>query len=221
LTEQAPHADEAASTGYRFDPDHPVPTIGGGVSKRLSDGAYDQRERSDMPGSRPPFLPLRARSDVLVFETAPLPDDVTIAGPVEVNLFAASAGTDTDFTAKLVDVYPPSEGFPRGFDMNLTDGILRASYRDKSPVRRLLVPGQVYPLLIRPFDTANVFKKGHRIRIDISSSNFPRFDVNPNTGEPLGSNRLKIAVDNTVFHEPQHPSRVSLWVMPRPAEAAP
>ena len=220
LTNQEPRADEAASTTYRFDPDHPVPTIGGGVSKRLSDGAYDQRERPDMPGSRPPFLPLRARSDVLVFETAPLARDVAVAGPVEVTLFAASAGTDTDFTAKLIDVYPPSEGFPRGFDMNLTDGILRASYRDKSPVRRLLVPGQVYSLLIRPFDTANVFKKGHRIRIDISSSNFPRFDVNPNTGEPLGANRREIAVDNTVFHEPQRPSRVSLWIMPsRPGAA--
>jgi putative CocE/NonD family hydrolase len=158
---------------------------------------------------------------VLVFETAPLPQDVAVAGPVEVTLFAASTGTDTDFTAKLIDVYPPSDGFPRGFDMNLTDGILRASYRDKSPVRRLLVPGQAYSLLIRPFDTANVFKKGHRIRIDVSSSNFPRFDVNPNTGEPLGANRLEIAVDNTIFHDPQRQSRVSLWIMPRPAAAAP
>jgi putative CocE/NonD family hydrolase len=221
LTNEEPRADEAASTTYRFDPDHPVPTLGGGVSKRLSDGAYDQRERTDMPGSRPPFLPLRARADVLVFETAPLPQDVAVAGPVEVTLFAASTGTDTDFTAKLIDVYPPSDGFPRGFDMNLTDGILRASYRDKSPVRRLLVPGQAYSLLIRPFDTANVFKKGHRIRIDVSSSNFPRFDVNPNTGEPLGANRLEIAVDNTIFHDPQRQSRVSLWIMPRPAAAAP
>ena len=142
------------------------------------------------------------------------PDDVTVAGPVEVTLFAASTGTDTDYTAKLIDVYPPSESFPQGFDMNLTDGILRASYREKSPTRRLLVPGQVYSLLIRPFDTANVFKKGHRIRLDISSSNFPRFDVNPNSGEPLGSNRRQIEVDNTVYHDPEHRSAVSLWLMP-------
>jgi putative CocE/NonD family hydrolase len=213
LTDKTPQAGERLSTTYRFDPDHPVPTIGGGVSKRLQDGAYDQRERSDMPGSRSPFLPLRARSDILVFETAPLQDDVTVAGPVEVTLFAASTGTDTDFTAKLIDVYPPSESFPQGFDMNLTDGILRASYREKSPTRRLLVPGQVYSLLIRPFDTANVFKKGHRIRLDISSSNFPRFDVNPNSGEPLGSNRRQIEVDNTVYHDPEHRSAVSLWLM--------
>lgn len=214
LSATSPQAGERDSTTYRFDPDHPVPTIGGGVSKRLLDGAYDQRERPDMPGSRAPFLPLRARRDVLVFETAPLPDDVTVAGPVEITLFAASTGTDTDFTAKLIDVYPPSETFPQGFDMNLTDGILRASYRERSPTRRLLVPDQVYSLLIRPFDTANVFKKGHRIRLDISSSNFPRFDVNPNTGEPLGSNRRQAAVDNTVYHDARHASAVSLWLMP-------
>jgi putative CocE/NonD family hydrolase len=214
LSEQRPASAESAHTTYRFDPRHPVPTIGGGVSKRLQDGAYDQRERPDMPGSRAPFLPLRARSDILVFETAPLESDVAVAGPVEVTLYASSSGIDTDFTAKLVDVYPPSADFPQGFDMNLTDGILRASYRDKSPVRRLLVPGESYRLIIRPFDTANVFKRGHRIRLDISSSNFPRFDVNPNTGEPLGMNRRQMEVDNTVYHEPQRPSAVTLWVMP-------
>jgi putative CocE/NonD family hydrolase len=214
LSDKAPLAAEAASTTYRFDPEHPVPTIGGGVSKRLQDGAYDQRERPDMPSSRPPFLPLRSRGDILVFETPPLQEDVTIAGPVEITLFASSTGTDTDFTAKLVDVYPPSDSYPQGFDMNLTDGILRASYRDKSPTRRLLVPGQIYSLLIHPFDTANVFKKGHRIRLDISSSNFPRFDVNPNTGEPLGANRRYIGVDNTVYHDPEHRSAVTLWLVP-------
>jgi putative CocE/NonD family hydrolase len=213
LTDKQPLAAEISSTTYRFDPDHPVPTIGGGVSRRLMDGAYDQRERSDMPGSRPPFLPLRARSDILVFETPPLAEDVTVSGPVEITLFASSTGTDTDFTAKLIDVYPPSDSFPQGFDMNLTDGILRASYRDDSPTRRLLAPGQTYQLLIRPFDTANVFKKGHRIRLDISSSNFPRFDVNPNTGEPLGANRRQIAVDNTILHDPEHPSAVTLWLI--------
>ena len=100
--------------------------------------------------------------------------------------------------------------------MNITDGILRASYRDDSPSRKLLEPGRVYRLMIRPFDTANVFKKGHRIRLDISSSNFPRFDVNPNTGEPLGANRLTMAVDNTVYHDAAHASAVKLWVAPTP-----
>jgi len=153
---------------------------------------------------------------VLVFETEPLAEDVVVAGPVEVSLYAASTGVDTDFTAKLVDVYPPNADFPRGFDMNLTDGILRASYRDDAKLRKLVKPGQVYRLVIRPFDTANLFRKGHRIRLDISSSNFPRFDVNPNTGEPLGANRRWLAVDNTVFHDAKRASALTLSLMPKP-----
>jgi hypothetical protein len=183
------------------------------VSKRLKDGAYDQRERPDMPGSRPPYLPLRARNDVLVFQTEILEQDVVLAGPVEVTLYVSSTASDTDFTAKLVDVYPPSADFATGFDMNLTDGIVRASYRDRSHTRRLLTPGRIYGVLIRPFDTANVLKKGHRLRLDISSSNFPRFDVNPNTGEALGMNRLVKTADNTIYHNVGHPSAVKLYVM--------
>ena len=121
-----------------------------------------------------------------MFQTEPLEDDLVVIGPIEVVLFASSTAVDTDFTAKLIDVYPPSEDFPGGFDMNISDALVRASYRDDRPMRDLIEPGRIYRLVIRPFATANVFKKGHRIRVDISSSNFPRFDVNPNTGEPLG-----------------------------------
>jgi putative CocE/NonD family hydrolase len=167
-----------------------------------------------MPGSRPPYLPLRARSDVLVFESEPLKEDLVVAGPVEVTLYASSTGVDTDFTAKLVDVYPASESFPQGFDMNLTDAILRASYRDDAKTRKLLKPGGIYKLTLRPFDTANVFQKGHRIRVDVSSSNFPRFDVNPNTGEPLGLSRRMITVDNTIYHDAKRASAIKLSVMP-------
>jgi putative CocE/NonD family hydrolase len=213
LNAHAPASPEQASTTFQFDPAHPVPTIGGGVSRRLMDGAYDQRERPDMPGSRPPYLPLRARNDVLVFESEILQQDVVLAGPVEVTLYASSTATDTDFTAKLIDVYPPSADFPTGFDMNLTDGIVRASYRDRSETRQLLAPGKIYGMVIRPFDTADVVKKGHRIRLDISSSNFPRFDVNPNTGEPLGMNRLMKTAENTLYHDSGHPSAVKLYVM--------
>jgi putative CocE/NonD family hydrolase len=215
LNAQAP-ASPQQSTAFQFDPVHPVPTIGGGVSRRLKDGAYDQRERPDMPGSRPPYLPLRARNDVLVFESEILKQDLVLAGPVEVTLYASSNATDTDFTAKLIDVYPPSSDFPIGFDMNLTDGIVRASYRDRSQTRQLLVPGKIYSIVIRPFDTANVVKKGHRIRLDISSSNFPRFDVNPNTGEPLGMNRLMKTAENTIYHDRSHLSAVKLYVLPSP-----
>ena len=214
LNRRAPTATETAATTLRFDPAHPVPTIGGGVSKRLKDGAYDQRERPDMPGSRVPYLPLRARADVLVFESEILKQDLVLAGPVEVTLFASSTATDTDFTAKLIDVYPPSADFPGGFDMNLTDGIVRASYRDHFETRRLLEPGKIYSIVVRPFDTANVIKRGHRLRLDISSSNFPRFDVNPNTGEPLGLNRSTKIAENTIYHDPAHASAVKLFLLP-------
>jgi putative CocE/NonD family hydrolase len=210
LTTRAPEASEHESTVYTFDPAHPVPTIGGGVSRRLKDGAYNQRERPDFPGSRAPYLPLRSRSDVVVFETQPLAEDVALVGPIRVELFAASTGVDTDFTAKLVDVYPPNPSFPQGFDMNLTDGIIRARYRGGALRQQLMEPGKVYQFVIQPFDTANVFKRGHRIRVDISSSNFPRFDVNPNTGEPLGMNRNQMAVRNSIYHSPKFASRIML-----------
>ena len=149
-----------------------------------------------------------------MFETEPLTEDVTVEGPVQVTLSASSNATDTDFTAKLLDVYPPSESFPQGFDMNLTDGILRARYRDNAKTQKLMQPGEIYTLTIKPFDTANVFKKGHRIRLDISSSNFPRFDINPNTGEPLGRNRRMAIADNTIYYDPTHPSSLLLFIAP-------
>lgn len=219
LSQDKPAVQESSTT-YTFDPADPVQTIGGSVSARVGDGAFDQRERDDFPGAKPPYLPLSARSDVLVFRTAPLAEDVVIAGPIDVVLFASSSAVDTDFTAKLIDVYPPTEDFPAGFDMNLSDALVRASYRDDRATRDLIEPGKVYRLVIRPFATANVFKKGHRIRLDVSSSNFPRFDVNPNTGEPLGENRRAVAADNTVYHDAARASHVLLPLLPgRPAAA--
>lgn len=211
---------EKSSTTYTFEPENPVPTIGGNVSARVGDGAFDQRERADFPGSRSPFLPLRSRRDVLVFQTDPLTEDMVVVGPIEVVLFASSSAIDTDFTAKLVDVYPPSEDFPSGFDMNISDALVRASYRGDRHSRDLIEPGQVYRLVVRPFPTANVFKRGHRIRLDISSSNFPRFDVNPNTGEPLGENRRMIDADNTIYHEAGNASHITLPLLPSLPDAA-
>ena len=203
-----------ASTTYSFDPRHPVPTIGGGSSARLKDGAYNQREDQRFPPSAAPFLPLRSRSDVVVFQTEPLTEDVTVIGPITVVLHASSSRTDTDFTAKLIDVYPSSLDWPAGFDMNLTDAIVRGRYRATRDHAVLLTPRRVYPFTIEPFPTANVFKKGHRIRVDISSSNFPRFDVNPNTGEPLGLNRRLVTADNTVHHSAVYPSHIVLPIAP-------
>ena len=206
--------ERKSSTTYSYDPTHPVPTIGGGASARLKDGAYDQREGTRFPPSRPPYLPLRSRADVVVFQTEPLADDMTVIGPIVVTLHASSNRTDTDFTAKLIDVYPPSDTWPGGFDMNLTDAIVRGRYRATRDHAVMLVPGTIYPFAIEPFPTANVFKKGHRIRVDISSSNFPRFDANPNTGEPLGRNRRSIIADNTIHHSAAYPSHIVLPLAP-------
>ncbi len=200
------------STTYTFDPAHPVPTIGGGSSARLKDGAYDQREDPRFPPSAAPFMPLRARRDVVVFQTGPLTEDVTVIGPITVRLHASSNRTDTDFAAKLVDVYPPSPRWPGGFDLNLTDAIVRGRYRATRDHQVLLKPGEVYEFTIAPFPTANVFKKGHRIRVDISSSNFPRFDVNPGTGEPLGKNTRMVTQENTLHHSARYASHIVLPV---------
>lgn len=220
LSRDKPVAEESSTT-FTFDPAHPVPTIGGNVSARVNDGAYDQREREDFPASSAPFLPLRARADVLVFQTPPLEEDLTLVGPIEVVLFASSSAVDTDFTAKLIDVYPPSPAFPAGFDMNVSDAIVRASFRDERLTRELIEPGRVYRLVIRPFPTANIFKKGHRIRLDVSSSNFPRFDVNPNTGEAPVSSRRKVKADNTVYHDANNASHIVLPLMPVRPPAVP
>lgn len=207
-------SDVTASTTYTFDPRFPVPTIGGGASARLKDGGFNQREDIRFPPSRPPYLPLRSRADVVVFETEPLAEDMTVIGPIVVKLFAASSALDTDFTAKLVDVYPPSAAFPTGFDLNITDAIVRGRYRATRDHQVLLEPGKVYEYTIEPFPTANVFKKGHRLRVDISSSNFPRFDVNPNTGEPLGKSRRMISADNTIHHSQTYPSHILIPLAP-------
>lgn len=111
---------------------------------------------------------------------------------------------------KLVDVYPPNADYPDGFDLNVTDGILRARYRDARDRQEMMEPGQPYEFEITPFPTANVFQAGHRIRLEISSSNYPRFDVNPNTGEPLGRHTHTISADNTIYHDAARPSHIVL-----------
>ena len=215
LSEEVPAAD-APPSRYQFDPDHPVPTIGGNMSSGpgiLDPGAYHQAERPDRLGSREPYLPLSSRHDVLVFQTPPLDDDVEITGPITVNLWISSSAVDTDFTAKLLDIYPPCEDYPDGFDMNISDSIMRARFRDSWEEPELMTPGQIYKLSFPLYPTSNLFKKGHRIRVDVSSSNFPRFDVNPNTGEPLGRSLRKEVAVNAVYHDREHPSHVVLPVV--------
>ena len=204
---------------FRFDPADPVPTIGGNLSSFAGiaePGGYDQRCRKDTPFAKDE-LPLSQRRDVLVFQTDPLAEDVEVTGPVEVKLFVSSSAVDTDFTAKLIDVYPPNPDYPLGFDLNIGDSIVRMRYRDSLKKPQLMKPGEAYEATIRLYPTSNVFAKGHRIRLDISSSNFPRFDVNPNTGEPLQQHRRMIPADNTVYVGGDRPSHLVLPIIPRPA----
>ncbi len=214
-TPEKPTAKES-STSYTFDPKNPVPTIGGSISSGndiLVQGAWDQRGGPHLWNWSKP-LPLSARNDIVVFQTEPLAEDLEVTGEVEVKMWISSSAVDTDFTAKLVDVYPAGPDWPGGFDLNITDGILRARFRDSLKKEKLMTPGEVYPVTVRLYPTSNVFKKGHRLRVDISSSNFPRFDVNPNTGEPLNNNRRSESAVNTIHHDADHPSAIVLPLIP-------
>jgi putative CocE/NonD family hydrolase len=213
----APPGEPDASHSYTYDPRHPVPSIGGTITSGapvMEGGAYDQREGWQFFGSEPPYRPLAERADVLVFQTAPLPRDVEVTGPIAVTLWISSDAPDTDFTAKLVDVYPPNADYPAGFAMNLTDGILRARYRDSWERPSMMEPGRIYRVHIEPFPTSNLFARGHRIRLDISSSNFPHFDLNPNTGEPEGAWTTSRVARNTIHLSRAHASHIVLPVIP-------
>jgi putative CocE/NonD family hydrolase len=207
---------EDAPITYQFDPKNPVPTIGGNVSSQgtlMFQGAADQRCRADFwlcSDTRP----LSARNDVVVFQTTPLDADVEVTGRLVVKLWASSDALDTDFTAKLVDEYPPNGDFPNGVDLNIADSIVRARYRSGPGKAELMKPGEPYEFTIEMYPTSLVFKKGHRIRLDISSSNFPRFDVNPNTGEALNDNRRTQVAHNTIYLDGKHPSQIILPVIP-------
>ncbi len=208
---------QAGDVHWRFDPAEPVPTIGGAIASGaplMEAGAFDQRESATVFGAREPGRELAGRPDVRVFQTEPLAADVEVVGPVVARLWVSTSARDTDFTVKLVDVYPPSTAWPQGYAMNLTDGILRLRFRESFERALPAEPGRVYPIEIVAFPTANRFRAGHRIRLDISSSNFPHFDVNPNTGAPAGTPSTPVVADNRVHTGPATPSHLSLWLMP-------
>ncbi len=208
-------AGQTKPVTYLFDPANPVPTLGGNVSSQgdlMFQGAADQKCRADFWLCKD-TRPLSARNDVLVFQTPPLTTDTEVTGRLIVKLWASSDAVDTDFTAKLIDVYPPNKDYPAGYDMNIGDSIVRARYRNGGKAE-LLTPGQPYEFTIEMYPTSVLFQKGHRIRLDISSSNFPRFDVNPNTGEPLNDNRRRKVAQNTIYLDADHPSHIVLTVIP-------
>jgi hypothetical protein len=183
---------------FVYDPRNPVPTVGGAVCcdpHVFPWGPMDQRQ-------------VEKRPDVLVYSTAPLPSDTEVTGQIKVVLYASSSAPDTDFTAKLVDV------FPDGNARNLTDGILRARYRESLEYPKLMTPGEVYRMTIDAGVTSNVFRAGHRIRLEISSSNFPRFDRNPNTGSLAADDREMRKATQTVYHDHDRHSYLLLPVIP-------
>ncbi len=194
---QVPDSDPPDSLVY--DPADPVPTMGGPLCcdpSHLPAGPRDQRE-------------VESRKDVLVYSTPPLQSDVEVTGPVTLDLFAKSTAVDTDFTAKLVDVGPD------GFAQNLTEGILRARYRDSTAEAKPITPGTIYEYKIDLWSTSNVFLKGHRIRVEVSSSNFPRFDRNLNTGKSAAESSEMVKATNTIYHDAAHPSALLLPIVPR------
>ena len=211
-----PPSPARSSTAFRYDPRDPVPTIGGNISSGggiLLQGAWNQKGGEHVWNFKV-SLPLSARNDVVVFQTEPLSRNLEVTGELSVKLWASSSALDTDFTAKLLDVHPPSADYPDGFDMNIADGIVRARFHESLKEEKLLEPGVIYPFTIKLYPTANVFKKGHRIRVDISSSNFPRFDLNPNTGEPLNDHRRLEIATNVIYHDRERPSHIVLPVIP-------
>jgi putative CocE/NonD family hydrolase len=188
-----------APDAFLYDPANPVPTVGGPLccdSEHLAPGPRDQRE-------------VEGRPDVLVYSTPPLEQDLEVTGPVELDLYAKSSAVDTDFTAKLVDVAP------NGFAQDLTEGILRARYRESRSTAKPIVPGTIYQYKIDLWSTSNVFLKGHRIRVEVSSSNFPRFDRNLNTGKDSATDATILKATNTVYHDAAHPSALLLPVVQR------
>jgi putative CocE/NonD family hydrolase len=206
-----------ASLSFIADPHDPVPTIGGALTSGepvMHSGAYDQRTGAHLFGAKPPYGPLAAREDVLVFQTPPFPADLEIAGPIELHLWVASDGPDADIHAKLIDLYPPNEDYPDGFAMNLSEGLLRLRYRESWEAPTLLEPGRPYQISVAMFPCANLFKRGHRLRLDIAGSNFPHFDVNPNSGEPEGSADHKRRAITTIFVDAAHSSHLVLPVIP-------
>ena len=195
-----PHGPgSGAPDHYTYDPAFPTPTRGGCNCcnpEIVAWGAYDQR-------------PVEARRDGLVYTSDPLNEDLEVTGPVVVKLYASTDCPDTDFTAKLVDVHPD------GYAVNLCDGIIRGRYRQSTSQQELLEPGKVYEFTIDLWPTSNVFLRGHRVRVDVASANFPRFDRNPNTGRPFGQDTDLRAAHQTVYHDDAHPSHILLPVIPR------
>jgi hypothetical protein len=180
----------------------------------MTPGPADQKESAACFTAREPYRRLSERPDVLVYQTEPLAHPVEVTGRTRVDLWIASSAADTDFTAKLIDVYPPNDDYPEGYDMLINDSIIRTRYREGFDREVMMEPGTPYAVTMLLPPTSNLFAAGHRIRIDVSSSNFPRLERNPNTGEPIGRHTHTIVAQQTVFSDADRPSRILLPVVP-------
>jgi putative CocE/NonD family hydrolase len=230
LTRETPAA--AGEAAFRFDPRRPVPTLGGNISflkfiqkvppsleeapvaDRLEHvspiGGHNQVTFAGLFGAAPPYGPLAGRPDVVSFVTEPLPEPLLLCGPIAVRLWVSTDAPDTDFTAKLIDWYPPNADYPLGYALNLADGIQRLRFRAGYEAEQPMTPGSVVPIVIELYPSANYFPVGHRLRLDLSSSNFPRFDLNPNTGAPLGASRAWRVATNRIVWGPRYPGHLEL-----------
>jgi putative CocE/NonD family hydrolase len=202
LITEPPAADEPADR-FRYDPANPVPSRGGHsccTAEFAPVGPYDQAKIAE-------------RADVLVYDTPVLEQPVEVTGPIEVTLYAATTAPDTDFTAKLVDVHPDGKAY------NLNNGIIRARLRNSLERAEPIEPGRPTEYRIEIWPTSNLFKEGHHIRLEISSSNFPHYDRNPNTGHEFGQDAEMRVADQTIFHDRDRPSRIVLPIMAQAVEA--
>jgi putative CocE/NonD family hydrolase len=193
LSTKEPAAEKADT--YTHDAARPVPFI--------TDPSFAQ------VGGPDDYRSVERRDDVLVFSTEPLSADTEVCGPVKARLWASTSGRDADFMAKLLDVWPD------GFAQRLADGMVRARFREGMDKQVAVEPGRVYPLDVDVWNTCQLFKSGHRIRLEVASSGFPKYDRNPATGEPLGKTTRLEKSEQKVFHDREHPSHVVLPIVPR------
>jgi putative CocE/NonD family hydrolase len=196
LISTAPASDKP--DGFTYDPMNPVPSYGGNVcctGNAVTGGAMDQRK-------------MEARPDILVYTSAPLKEGIEVSGPISVTLYVSSDAKDTDFTVKVIDVAPDGPAY------NLDETIQRVRYRDGYDKPEVwMEPGKVYKVELQPMNTSNYFPAGHQIRIEVSSSNFPRFDRNMNTGGKNYDEVQGVVAHNSVHHSSQYPSTVTLTVV--------
>jgi putative CocE/NonD family hydrolase len=187
---------QEASDHYTYDPKRPVPTIGGNVAMHPPRvGPYDQTA-------------VELRSDVLVYTSDALQEALEVTGPIVLHLFASTNRTDTDFTGKLIDLYP------NGYAQILLEGVIRGRYWKTFREQNLLTPNNVYEFYVDLWSTSNLFQKGHRIRIEVSSSNFPKYNTNPNTGHKFGDDSESVIANQTIYHDKAHSSYILLPIIP-------